>query len=417
MKQKISNPREIAYLALLDSLRDEGFISDILRQWREETSPNPKDAQLAQEIANGSARMALALDYLAEQATSQKKLNVKLKERALLRTAIYQIHFLSRVPAYAVVDETIKIAHQYCHSTFVKFLNAALRKISDEKPKLPTGNSISDLSIRYSFPSFFIKELVESYGLEKTKSILETSNTTPPIMMRIRGKTSDWPLIKPAPFPVAILENPTQISEISRSPDYYIQNVTPVSLLTHLQTSHTPSTILDLCASPGGKTLLAHDLFPKAQLFANDISPRKVETLAENFQKYQIPVHLSCSLGEEYQSSERFDLIILDVPCSNTGVLNKRAEARWRLTPENLAALEETQLRLIQHALSLLAPQGEIWFLTCSILPRENEKLMQKVCEKFSLSIRTEKTILPNLEGWDGGYCCALAKSAMSIIR
>jgi len=411
MVNEIKNPREIAYLALLASLRGDGFISDILRQWRDQVIPLAKDYHLAQEIANGSARMALALDYLAEQASLKKKLNVKLKERALLRTAIYQICFMSRVPIYAVVDETVKIANKYCHSTFAKFLNATLRKVAEQKPTLPMGDSVFDLTIRYSYPAFFIQELLESYGLEQTKMFLEIGNIAAPTMVRIRNEDNvkDWKLVKQNPFPVGLVEDTSKIPEIANSPSYYIQNATPVALMSHLgDTSFKPRTILDLCASPGGKTLLAHDLYPQATLYANDVSPKKMETLTENFQKYGLNVNLSCSLGEEFKAIESVDLVILDVPCSNSGVLNKRAEARWRLTPDSIALLEETQLRLLKHASSLLSPVGEIWYLTCSILPEENEILMKKACESLNLQIRTQKTMLPNLEGWDGGFCCAL---------
>lgn len=415
MREQIKNPREIAYLALLVSLRNEGFVSDILRQWREETSPPSKDDHLAQEIANGSARMALTLDYLAQQVTPQKKLDVKLKERALLRTAVYQMCFMDRVPSYAVVDETIKIAHKYCHSTFVKFLNAILRRIAEQKPALPTGNSPVELSIRYSYPQFFTEKLLKSYGVEKTPLILEAGNTAAPHMVRLRDSNGvqNWELVKQPPFPVALIKETSRIPEIASSPSYYIQNVTPVELMTHLSgPTLNPHSILDLCASPGGKTLLAYDLYPNAQLFANDVSPKKLETLENNFHKYGIHAQLSCALGEEFKSEQTFDLIILDVPCSNSGVLNKRAEARWRLTPESLLQLEETQLRLLKHALTLLSPEGEIWYLTCSILPDENEALMGKACELFGLTMRSQKTILPNFHGWDGGYCCKLQRTS-----
>jgi 16S rRNA (cytosine967-C5)-methyltransferase len=112
--------------------------------------------------------------------------------------------------------------------------------------------------------------------------------------------------------------------------------------------------------------------------------------------------------GEEFNSSDRFDLIIVDAPCSNSGVFNKRPEARWRLSEDALCALEKSQLALLRHAVTLLAPEGEIWFMTCSILDSENEAVINKLCSELPLEVRKSMTILPSADGWDGGYACAL---------
>src|SRR5262245_60817089 len=109
------NSREAAFLALLISLKGEHFISEYLEEWFQTENPQSQDYHLSQQIAYGSAQMALALDYLILQVSDKKKVHLKLKERALLRTAIYQIYFLDRIPVYAVVDETMKIAKKYFH--------------------------------------------------------------------------------------------------------------------------------------------------------------------------------------------------------------------------------------------------------------------------------------------------------------
>jgi len=182
--------------------------------------------------------------------------------------------------------------------------------------------------------------------------------------------------------------------------------------MTHLSQEifQKPNSILDLCASPGGKTLLVHDLFPGAKLFANDISEQKMKKLSQNCQKYHLDASLSCCKGEDFVSEQLFDLIMVDAPCSNTGVLSKRPEARWRFSPETFKDLEETQLKLLGHAVTLLSPQGEIWYLTCSILDFENEKLIQQVCQKYDLQVRTQLTIYPSEAGLDGGFACALQR-------
>lgn len=389
----MTTPREAAYLAVLASVREERFVSDSLNDWKLKDHPTSRDFNFAQEIAYGTTRMALALDYIAASLT--EKLKLGLKERVLLRTAIYQNYYMDRVPLYAITNETQVIAKKYFHSSFVKFLNAILRKLADTQPELP-----NDWSIRYSYPPFFISTLIQDYGKETAESILKLGNQPAPIMFRNR-KTNE----------VEVLSDIEKFSEIILSNQYYIQNETPVKLIQKLAQNHSPKKILDLCASPGGKLLAIHDQFPTAELHANDVSEEKLKTLKENCEKYQLKASLTLSKGEDFKSEELFDLIILDVPCSNTGVLNKRPEARFRLNEKNLGFLEETQLKIIQNAINLLAPKGEIWFMTCSILKRENEHLMEKASKRFDLQIKSSQTILPSENGADGGFACALAST------
>lgn len=409
------NPREAAYLALLASLREERFITDTLEQWRSTLSPSPLDFRFAQQLAYGASQMALALDYIAVQLADKKSLSLKQKERALMRVALYQHFFLDRVPLYAIADEMLKIARKYCHRLFVNYLNATLRRLSSEAPELPSGDSLSDLSIRYSYPVFFVEELIHDYGLEKAKEIMEIGNSPAPVMIRIRpgydaSEFSGLEFLCHTPCSVAAIKDSGQLQDFVGSAKGYIQNVTPAVLLGNVcqKLSKAPNRILDLCASPGGKLIAAHDFFPSATLFANDLSEEKVERLKDNCRKYGMTVSMSIGPGENFSSSERFDLIILDVPCSNSGVLNKRPEARWRLSEASLAGLEATQLRLIEHAKTLLAPGGVLCYMTCSILKKENEASIERACTLYGLEVSHQQTIVPDASGWDGGFAAIL---------
>lgn len=410
--------REAAYVALLGAVRQEKFITASLAEWQQAEHPSMQDFAFAYEIASGTSRMALALDYIAEKLSTKKKLSVKLKERVLLRSAIYQFKFMSKVPLYAIVDETIEIAKKYCHSTFVSYLNALLRQLNDGMPELPLGDSPEAMSIRHSFPLIFVKSLIEEYGIDTAEQILKAENLPPKTMVRVRPGVdiNSQALkflnpLKQAGLPIAILDKTTGLSAITALPEIYIQNATPVSLVGSLAERTTaPAKILDLCASPGGKLLAAHDLYPNAELYANDVTQGKVILLSQNLAKYEVRAHLSCGLGEEYPADTLFDVIILDVPCSNSGVLNKRAEARWRLTEEDLNAQREKQRRLLQHAAQLLAPGGVIWYLTCSILKSENEEMVEGICKKFGLEVSFMKKVLPNESGWDGGFGAILQR-------
>lgn len=413
------NAREAAYLALLKSLQHYCFIQDVLDKWNRQEQPLPSDLHLAKEIAYGSSRMSLALDYIAIQLTTSQKLNLKTSEKALLRTAIYQYVFMDKIPIYAIVNETIKIAKKYCHNSFVNFLNALLRQIAEKTPSLPTKDDINSLSIRYSYPEFFIKRLIEGYGLEIGKTILDAGNKPGKTMVRIRPQEKKnihlihgLRVLSESPCLVALVENPSLILSLTSYPNYYIQNITPATLIGNLcKEISPPKRVLDLCASPGGKLIAVHDFFPQAELFANDTSPEKALLIESNCLKYGISVTISYSDGRTFTSPSPFDLVILDAPCSNSGVLNKRPEARWRISSENLDSLCQMQSELAANAQSLLRPGGELWYMTCSILKEENEWLVRKICAHLPLKMISMHTILPNAEGHDGGFACRLQKN------
>lgn len=412
------NAREAAYLALLISMRHEGFISHSLEKWSHNYNPSKLDFAFAYEIASGSARMALALDHLAEQLSKNKKLHLKLKERALLRTAIYQYCFMEKIPIYAIVNETIEISKKYCHRTFSAYLNALLHKLETHPPSLPSTKGPIDLSIRYSYPLYFVKSLISDYGQITAEEILKSGNIRPKTMVRVRPgvdlSLEAFKFLNPQKemgVPMAIVDQAASLSAIVELPEIYIQNATPVALVASLaELSQAPTNILDLCASPGGKLLAAHDLYPKAKLFANDLSEEKILRLSQNLRKYGVKADLTCGSGEAFESQELFDIIILDVPCSNSGVLNKRPEARWRLTAEAIDQLKKQQKNLISHAATLLAPGGAIWYLTCSILKAENEEMIDNAFSDYGLKVEYFRTILPNKEGWDGGFGALLRR-------
>ena len=412
----VTTPRQIAYQALLTAYRQEGFITDVLSHWQKQESPDSRDVGLAREIATGTMQMTLALDHLAKQLTTKGKLDLKLKEKIILRSAIYQHVFMDRIPLYAITNEALKLADTHCHSRFKSFLNAALRKVEKASLEIPQDNSPLSLSIRYSHPLWFVDALIKDYDEATAISILECGNLAAPAMARVRpsGDPQHLPegmtLITEEPFPVARIDNSSMIEAIAGNPNYYIQNITPATLVGQVAKAiPEPKRILDLCAAPGGKTLALFDSFSDADYHVNDVSDTKLDKLRENFARHGVKAELHLGPGELFSSELTFDLIVLDVPCSNTGVLNKRPEARWRLDQEHLQQLESLQEKLITNAAKLLSPTGVICYMTCSILKEENENQVNRICSQLGLHVTSPTTILPNKEGQDGGFSCLLS--------
>lgn len=397
------NSRELAFLAL--SNYENELIDDALKVHKKDLSR--EDYALAREIASGTVKRLLSLQFIAKRV--EKKLKLRKKEMRLLLTALYQHFFMDKIPLYAIVNETTEIAKNNFGKIKANFFNAYLRKLDGFTYKLPHKKNAFDMSIKYSYPPYFIKRLIEEYGMQKTIKILDIQNKIYPPMLRARKKLEKEKGIERVSKDIYRIKDKSIMQRLSERDDIYIQNGTPNLLMKELASSikKTPKKILDLCASPGGKLILAHDLFPKAKLFANDVSEDKLSRLRENLEKYQIEAELSENRAEEYKSDEKFDLIILDVPCSNSGVFHKRAEARWRFTPHALEELSDLQAGILENAVTLLNEGGEIWYMTCSITLEENEDTYPFAAD-LGLKKKSEHKILPDEKGFDGGYALSL---------
>ncbi len=391
------NPREAAYQALLLAHRNEAFIQESLTSWANSCHPSQNDIYLAQEISYGTMRMQLALDHQAAHLAEPNPLRLKAKEKILLRMSLYQYYYMDRIPLYAIVNESVSLAKTHCHETFTRFLNMLLRKMEKIPLQLPQGATPRELSIRFSYPLYIVEQFCKQFGLEQATALLETSNLPAQVMARQRKPINgEFTFIKP---------KAAELKTIAASAEYYIQNATPAVLISKAfaQLQSYPKKVLDLCAAPGGKSATIYDLDPNISLTVNDVSETKLARIRENFTRLGIPAQYSLARGEQFSSQERYDLIIIDAPCSNSGVLNKRPEARWRLSPVYLQELQALQLALINNAKTLLAPNGKLWYMTCSILEQENRHIASSAG-----NISYEQTIYPCADGSDGGYLAIL---------
>ena len=389
------NYRKAVYHALLNSYQEEGFLSESLSQWKVDSNPSQRDFSLAYEIAFGTMRRTFTLDAIAKELSKKGKLQLKLKEKVLVRMALYQAVFMKSMPLYAIGDQMVDLAKSVCHPRFIPFFNAILHALDGY-----VFTEDENLSRTYSFPKNFIDKLCQDYP-QQAVGCLKALNQIPIQMMRVRK--GDVKEHKSVYDNCVRLASDESVKKWADDPRVYIQNVTPFYLISALskRLERPPAKILDVCSAPGGKTIALHDIFPKAELWANEKSPKRIETLEQNLEKYSIHAHISNEDGLTFHPSHHFDLVVLDVPCSNTGVLGKKPEARLRLSDDHVNQLKTLQLGLLKHAAKLVKKTGFIWYLTCSILKEENEELIAQSGLKV---VGDPITILPNDQGWDGGF-------------
>ncbi|MBN4066564.1 hypothetical protein JYU14_00580 [Simkania negevensis] len=390
-------------------LQNENFIEESLGRWKTLHTPKEVDFRLAFEIASGTVRRKRSLEYGLQGLAKRNSLKLENKKKALLYTALYQLWFLDRIPAYAVVAESVDLAKKLFHTSFASFVNAILRKASSQPITLPATTTPEGLGIHYSYPNWFVEELLRTLPHENVISILAAQNTPPPLMATLLQKndaTKD-----PLPFTNMPLSDLNTIENPYHSPLLYIQNITQATLTGKLcQKMDAPKTALDICAAPGGKAILLHAAFPQTTIHANDANAKRMIRLQENLTKFHINALLTTIRGEDYPEERKYNLVIVDAPCSNSGVLAKCPEARWRLNKQNIDALQRTQVALLKKAARLLHNGGKIWYLTCSILAQENEAIIEQTCNSENLTItKGPYTQTPNAEGWEGGFACELS--------
>ena len=391
------NAREAAYTALLKAFREEAYLNETLLQWKESERPSEKDFSLAKELAFGTMRHAIALESIAKQFSTKKKLSLKRKERVLLFLALYQALYLNKIPSYAIANEMGELAKKMTSPHFASFLNALLQKVFKNPP---------DVSRFSSYPELLVQKLQKELG-EKTTGVLKSMNTPSKSHVLLRKKIDIPNCVMKDPFLVMEANDPMKWVENDFS---YVMNITPLTLIKELskQLLTPPKKILDLAASPGGKSIACSTLYPEAELFCNDLTESKKKKLIENFSRLGVDAKIRIGPGETYPTDQKFDLILLDVPCSNSGVLGKKPEAHLRFQQEKLDELKQIQEKLLTHALQLLNPEGQIWYMTCSILQEENEQLIQNVLQKHpALYLHFSALHLPDQTG-DGGFGAAL---------
>jgi len=207
------------------------------------------------------------------------------------------------------------------------------------------------------------------------------------------------------------LKSPRAITELPGFKEglFTVQDIT-ASLAVRLLNPHREWKILDLCAAPGTKTTqLAELTEDSAKIFATDIDAERLKSVKENTSRLGITsVNI---LPYEQLLNSKFDSVLLDVPCSNTGVLAKRVEARYRINPKAIEKLTKTQYDLLTTAAKLLKPKGKICYSTCSIQKRENNELINKFLqESADFELESELFTLPSVDGFDrdGGYVAVI---------
>jgi 16S rRNA (cytosine967-C5)-methyltransferase len=401
------NSRAVALAALEEWRGGRRFADAILGERLGSEKLSPADQAFATELFYGVLRNLILLDFWIGQVRSG---HLDHDSRDLLRLGLYQL-FLLQTPEHAAIYETVELAGRRNRA----LINGVLRSAVRRRTGLLQESQIQAGCVRQSHPQFLIDRWTKNFGAEETSQLCAWNNRPAPIYARINHlKISDEDFLArygvvarnpAAPTFVRMANVPAEGLTLGHC---YIQD--PSTAAACLLLDPQPGErILDACAAPGGKTSLIADLMKNdGFILATDRDKHRVQILAENLERLGVGI-ADCGqhdwLGSKPPRKATFDRILVDAPCSNTGVMRRRVDVRWRLTADDFFKMPVQQFQILCATLPLLKPGGVLVYSTCSLEPEENEQIVERILKEFSfLKLIQQKSILPFRDGFDGAY-------------
>jgi len=422
-------PREIAAGVLGGRRGGDEFTETLLENALAGSRLSAPDRGLCHELVFGVVRWQATLDWLIARKTPGRTQKPGLQD--LLRLGLYQIFWLDRIPDHAAVHETVAMAKQAGYGPQAGFINAILRgyvRETDETRRVLNELKQTQPALGWSHPGWLVKRWQGRFGEGATRRLLEWNNAPPKTFARVNtlrtdaGKllakwrdenvdydfvTHDW---TGGNLVFALKSHPplTRLESFQQG-WFYLQD--PSTLLAVRELDPQPGeTILDLCAAPGGKTtFIAQLMNNQGRVVAHDIASDRLKLVRENCARLGV----TCAEPTPALDSRppAFDRILVDAPCSNTGVLRRRVDLRWRIQSREIERLRTTQLALLQSAAKRLQPGGTLVYSTCSLETEENSEMVKQfLTAQAGFRLERERELFPFKDGVDGAFTARLIR-------
>lgn len=420
------NPRETA-VEVLQRRAAGAYTEDLLESAWVHAQLTPLDRHLCQELVYGVARWQAALDWLISRKTQGKQQKPVLQN--LLRIGLYQIFWLDRVPPHAAVNESVEIARKRGFGPQSGFINAVLRGYLRERDltlQLLAALQKDQPHIGYSHPEWLVRRWERRWGAEDAASLMRWNNAPPPSCARVNTlKTNAGDLLKQwrdegvdydfvlrpwleANLAFELKSHPPLHKLASfQEGKFYVQD--PSTLLAVALLDPQPGeAVLDMCAAPGGKlTCIAQRMRNEGLLVAHDLSTERLQFLGENVRR--LGVTMARATTSMPPGSRAFDRVMVDAPCSNTGVVRRRVDARWRASEKEIVRLRGVQLGLLDAAACRLKTGGILVYSTCSLEPEENLEVVERFLNRHSgFKLLSFHELLPFRDKTDGAFVAVM---------
>ncbi len=389
------SPARLAAFKILQRVEEAGAFAAVLLAARaDELQSN--DRSLCHELVMGVLRRQLWLDHLIAYYAHRTAARLDVPVLLALRLGLYQLRFLSRIPASAAVNESVKLTRLARLRSAEPLVNAVLRRATREPDYDPVAlitDRVERLAVGTSHPAWLIERWAKAFGIDKAAAFARANNEVPPVAFRIVNNRANEAELLAAlrsagaslfPSPVApgawrITGAGERLREFAREGHIYIQEEAS-QLVAHVVEARAGDRILDVCAAPGSKTTHIADLTgDQALIVAGDLHAARLRSLMDTAETQGFGnIH-----GLALDGSRRlpfpeasFDRVLVDAPCTGTGTLRRNPEIRWRISTGDIDELSARQARVLQNAAQIVKVGGRLVYSTCSVEPEENEQIV-----------------------------------------
>ncbi len=413
-------------------LRD-GYSQLVINACIHKAKLDSQTAKLHRKVVYGVVENYLYLEEFLNRLVNKK---IKAKLKFFMLAALYELHFLDGRKAHAVVNRYVDTA-KIDHKGSEKFVNAVLRRSLREPLAREVENTAEEIALKYSYPLWLVTHWLAIFERDKTISILQHSHDKSPLHLRVNPIRSDRSALITKLLDDDVeavindkLDNAVVVTGFGKRSlddwDAYVEGYCSVQDLSAMLVGHVAGAkagdqVLDLCAAPGGKTMdLAERVYPDGKVIANDKYQHKMNLIEENALRLGLDKVVKTNLSdgrilnEEWRN--RFDLVLVDAPCSGLGTIAKNPEIKYRKTEKDIIRLASIQMELLKTASAYVKTGGRIIYSTCTIEPRENRLLVERfLSENQNFYLLPTKfgdmiEILPAGEFSDGFFIAVLEK-------
>ncbi|HEB4990345.1 TPA: 16S rRNA (cytosine(967)-C(5))-methyltransferase RsmB [Klebsiella michiganensis] len=428
MKKQL-NLRSLAAQAVEQVLEQGQSLSNVLPPLQQKVSD--KDKALLQELCFGVLRTLSQLDWLIGKLMSRPMTGKQRVVHYLIMVGIYQLLY-TRIPPHAALAETVEGAVAIKRPQLKGLINGVLRQFQRQQEELLSEFSRSE--IRFLHPSWLLKRLQKAYPAQ-WEAIVEANNQRPPMWLRVNRvhhPRDGWPALleeagmkgftHPA-YPDAVrMETPVPVHALPGFEEGWVtvQDASAQGCITFLDPKNGEQ-ILDLCAAPGGKTTHILEAAPEAQVLAVDVDEQRLSRVYDNLKRLGMKATVKQGDGRypaQWCGEQQFDRILLDAPCSATGVIRRHPDIKWLRRDRDIAELAQLQSEILDAVWPHLKTGGTLVYATCSVLPEENSQQIKAFLLRTADAVLSEtgsadlpgQQNLPGAEEGDGFFYAKLIK-------
>ncbi len=423
----MANARKTAVQALCEVENNAAYSNITLNNVLNSSDLSGSDRALASAIFYGVLDRKITLDFVLCKFLKHPINKLPVFTASALRSALYQIMYMDKIPESAAVNETVNIVKKSKFRHQASFVNALLRNVLRSEIILPEDDSISSISVRFSCPESLVKGFVEDYGLETTKSLLGAALEKPPVVLRVNTVKTTAKALKTALLTEGVETENGEIKnslvvigginvselECYKHGLFHIQDIasqTAVSLL-----APTPcSRLIDMCAAPGGKSFTAAQYMEnKGELFAFDLYKKRAELIKKGAVRLGLDI-IKAESGDATFFNEnigKFDYVLCDVPCSGLGVIRRKPEIKYK-SIDDFSDLQNIQAKILQNAAKYVKVGGRLLYSTCTLRKAENERIVNAFLDKnIGYELQYNRVYMPHIDNCDGFYCALLVRT------